>query len=533
MNNQYYKKYIKYKLKYIELFNNLNDKQIGGNDINMELYENFNQFVKILYSSKLETPVNYIKISRLFNGGEYYGNYKYIDEDIINNLFNNKYTFAFLCNILMLLDINLNYFYLRDDLVLKIKKYYESQLNNGEIYNEEEQINLYLNEYYNENLNNKKSTSYGLSKQDFYSQINIDEYTYIKKKQFMSDEFIKYTSIWYKPYYKEYFWEMDLDKFIDEYDKFKITNQSFNFFWTNLLNFSIFFIKTNICNYFIQSRNRENPKITLNNKNEFIYYSDTNSYISKTNNEYFICKMGNWNIYKNKFIDLLIKSLDCNYDNIKKLNYEIICYVENNKNFEKYNLFNLPPFISYKCLKNENNLLSDSQILDKIGIKYNNDNNNIENIINDFKLFDEEYIYLSFNNPNIIKFTRHEFTKFIPSTLNILYDIDGSPLDFKSTIGHDFTNHNLANRKKLIDDTNPDIKNFICIIMNNNWNFLPIVHYLYHEGQSSEPFSYKTLKELYKSTNKLTIRSVNFPDELINDTITLEKFDKFIDNLKI
>lgn len=113
--------------------------------------------------------------------------------------------------------------------------------------------------------------------------------------------------------------------------------------------------------------------------------------------------MDNCNKYKNKFIDLLIKSLDSNYDNIKNLNYEIICYVENKENFEKYNRFYLPPFISYKCLKIENNSLNNSltnsEIFKKFNIEHNNTNieniDNIDNIINDFKLFDKEYIYLS------------------------------------------------------------------------------------------------------------------------------------------
>ena len=60
---------------------------------------------------------------------------------------------------------------------------------------------------------------------------------------FMDDIFLNQMQVWYKPYFKEEFWDTDIITFMTEFEVFIQTKQSYLLYWSSLVNMTLLFAR--------------------------------------------------------------------------------------------------------------------------------------------------------------------------------------------------------------------------------------------------------------------------------------------------
>jgi hypothetical protein len=355
---------------------------------------------------------------------------------------------------------------------------------------------------------------------------------------FTNDIFLEQVKVWYTSYFLEEFWNCDLKDYMDEYKKFINTRQSYLLYWTSLVNISILLSKIEACEYYIMKDKKVDIIPNKDNKTDFNFNNrygigtfalksnvDAKKYFPSDNwiqsPKFDVFKIDNWLISKKQIVNLLINALDCNYNNIYLLYKKFICFAFS---FSVDNtIVGLPKYLQYICSQfgSEHDANPDNIGMYKNVNEFYKDEK-IENYESlETEKYEKEFLYLSLILPTAKKYARHEFTRFVPTCINPIYNIDESRLNLPGIIGHDFSNHRVSERKKDFLDNNPDIDDFLnYVITNKKEDFLIYVHGLFHENRSSKPFSYETLNERLRDvTDEMAFR--------MNEELTREIIDEF------
>jgi len=388
----------------------------------------------------------------------------------------------------------------KENIIQFIKKLYNNTFNFNELYNENinlivslniKELKLISNLHYLLNLSNIENTI-------------ISDKLFLVKSYFISD-----TLVWYnenkikRKYFMEEFWSSSLQIFMNEYNEFEKTKQSYLFFWTNLINLSTLFVRIDSSSsYTISSTNLlpELPEI-----NERGYYVKSNEYDGNSLARYIEIHKKEWINYKDNLIKLLINSLDCNYDNVYKLYQEYIKFIYIN-DIETH---------KYTFIEKNNTLYSIMTL-----------NNTLPNYYNTF------FIYLSLIKPYPEKFARTLCTKFATTIINPTIQIDNIFMTTTEMICHDFYAHGMLLLKKEFSD---EIKQFVYNIFNllietNNEKMLSILIYYFHQEVAAEnitPLSLEKYINLYYNIKNYNATYVpNF--KIINDNFRQFLIDKNI-----
>lgn len=494
-------------IKYYKLKNVLSGGEFRTNILNCKEIEGFCQD---LFGVINEHGLNLIKINEVYHT---YFDYLFDDEK-------NIYNILLLANINFLLDINL------DSITNEIIR---------------EKIRaIYIKKHYN-------------SSSREINFINVPDETFnekIKYQNIIDPLCFENIDVWNTDYILEDFWRSDIHEFMDEYDNFEKTEQSYFLYWMNLINISSLLCKLKTCNcYLTKIAHRDNYIHTPENfkqlhKNGEIHYITQNKkkdlnlrelkimypnikymclFITISTDKYF------------ELIKLLLNSFNCHYDNIKILYENLICTL-------------LP-------IENINEGIEDSaDLLQDIKKLCNGQDNG------------NYYLYLSLILPADHKYARNEYTKICCTSINPLNLIDNVVLSIDQIIGHDLTFHAAIQRKIThSDDVKVSFRQFIAFIdycngnkenlnkklkeyifkLNPVWindnrmlyfhynkllsdcenydynNLFAYVHFLFHEIKNSNPFTQDNLIieinyiiSSITSVNILT-RNYNFRLEMI------------------
>ena len=282
---------------------------------------------------------------------------------------------------------------------------------------------------------------------------------------------LQLNQIWYKPYYKEDFWDCKLLKFMEEYHKFKSTRQSFFLYWKSLINISILFGKITKCPSYVLIPDKSFIELVniIGSLPDIICNPYINDHFKIKSKKCYIYEFKKWNEVKKILIKLLIDALDCNYDNIYRLYRKLICYLHNNNNdYDNYEDF-IPDYFKYICsshIEQDTNLTASSEYSEAIQKRLQKakcneiklDRSNLECKIK--KIEENTFLYLSLIFPTQYTFTRHEFTNFAPVSINPVYHVDKTKKSLIEIIGHDLESHKLIDRKMMFND-NPIINEFV------------------------------------------------------------------------
>jgi hypothetical protein len=256
-----------------------------------------------------------------------------------------------------------------------------------------------------------------------------------------------------------------------QYKKFKTTTPSFFLYWKSLINISILFGKITKCPSYVLIPDKsfvEHVNI-IGSLPDIICNPYTNDHFKIKGRNCYIYEFKKWNEVKNILIKLLIDALDCKYDNIYKLYRKLICYLHNNNNdYGNYEDF-IPDYFKYICsshTEEDTNLTDSSEyskaIQERLQIakcnKLKLDISNLECKIK--KIEGNTFLYLSLIFPAQYTFTRHEFTNFVPVSINPVYHVDKAKKSLIEIIGHDLESHKLIDRKMMFND-NPIISEFV------------------------------------------------------------------------
>lgn len=486
MTSIYYQKYIKYKKKY-----NLLGGEIRINKDNCEKIYNF--IINLLVTIQEYDDDHEMKLSEV--------NLLYFNN---KNLFMNDKHF----NLLLLTNINF---------LLNIKLEFITDIE----------------------IKEKLQTMYH---KRFYSENKI-ELNFIDNK--LDPKCLKNIKVWYTPFIHEDFWRSDINEFMDEYDRFEVTDQSYFLFWTNLLNISSLLCKIKTCNYyFIKIHDDEKSIPTeetlkeLHKNNQLMYLQELNNlniHITKKsllhsypNLKYIFTSINNIDWYNFDYIiNLLLNSFNCRYEgSIQLLYLELICFLLDT---EVHNT-------TYNTL-----LLKQIRTICR-------------------KQSISSFLYLSLILPKDYIYARNEYTKFCCSTLNPLYLIDDIPLSIDQIIGHDLDFHQMITRKKNYlynDEVKITFRKFINFLEElntnklenyerllevtynnkyNNYNYflqyfikfldkykcynyiemLKYIHFLFHELMNDKPF---TILNLLNSINDLMNGGIFTSNILVNDDL--------------
>jgi hypothetical protein len=487
--SSYHKKYLKYKNKYINLL---------GGDIRAENCKNISIFCNKLF--------------------ELHNNIDAINKLYIDNILLFKSKIKFNTNLL----VNLNYL-----LGIKIEN-----ITNEEI---------------------KKIL------QDTYISLNYNEIPI--KLNLIDDkldpECLKNIGVWYKPFILEDFWRCEISEFMDEFDRFEVSKQSYALYWTNLINISSLLCRIKTCNYyFININDDEKINIELLKSNINELYSSGNILDIRNRNlsnikpqypnaKYIFTYLNE--ITNEKIIELtslLINSLTCEYNKISIFYLELMCSIIELENHNE------------SFVEGYGDLLSP-----------------IKNICKKILESKDTYFYLSLNLPKDSTFARNEYTNIICSSINPINLIDNVPLSITQIIGHDYYFHkaqirkskySIENKKDFRDLVNylnflnenkidlfnrlirklkisSDIFNINNGVMGHNdihlklqnlkneyldkytedydyLEMLGIIHYLFHETKSHDPFS----KENF--LNRIN-DSINRDISIVDDTTEYVKYN--------
>jgi hypothetical protein len=268
----------------------------------------------------------------------------------------------------------------------------------------------------------------------------------------------------------EDFWKCTIEEFINEYDRFESMElkQSYFLFWTNLINISSLLCRIKTCNYYFIKINKtyENPTPETSNeeiinfrKNPDLSYSVRS--LSKTVKYIFTSIdsiSSDITSFELKGLCLfLIDSLNCNYDNIKTLYINIICYLSDKEQHEE-------------TLESRFHLLSGPSKICSLREEFN-----------------DCLLYLSLSLANEFTYARSEYTRFACTFLNPVFYTDKIAMSIGQLIGHDLIFHNAMNRKQKYilnndvyqDDTRKSFKkilSFITIINNHKNEFLAFIN---------------------------------------------------------
>ena len=326
----------------------------------------------------------------------------------------------------------------------------ENEESKGDI-EENKTINDKMNSLYIEALNEDKSISDLLRDLFFLFDIEIIENKYknpivcdIDYIDFPPFACLENIGVWDKPYRLEDFWRCTIEEFMDEYDNFEKTEQSYLLFWDNLLNITSLLCRIKSCNYYfiktaddsaIPTSEEEYNKMIENNKIVLMENISPNLLEIKLILTKIIFKI---NIVKYKNLLLfLLKSFNCYYDNILNFYLELLCFLKEieicNKHFIN-GFVDLSTCISNICVNTDMNLKN----------KY-------------------IYLYLSLNLPKESTYARNEYTKFICSSINGLKLTDNHSLSLTQIVAHDYSFHKASVRKLNMKSeiTKKDFRSFI------------------------------------------------------------------------
>ena len=314
--------------------------------------------------------------------------------------------------------------------------------------------------------------------------------------------------VWNTQFFLEDFWRCTIDEFMDEYDKFELTQKSYLFYWINLINVTMLLCKLKSCSYYFIRFDENDVLPTFDTYDQYIVGDDKSERYSNcyylNEKEKFVLITINDITHENikNLTQTLIKSFSCEYSNILLFYTKLLCFLLEREN-RSYSAFNLLGDIKKLCTNT-----------------------------NSF----DGFFYLSLNLPKDAIFARNEYTKFYATTINPVRLIDNLPLSIVQIVGHDLTFHNMKTRKVHdvgIVDTKTDFRELIDIIKTHNQdkskiiypehfyindlnfyksnyfeiiqklinkhseNYDPmnIVHFLFHEIGSVEPFTRKSLAE--------------------------------------
>ena len=425
-----------------------------------------------------------------------------------------------------------------------------------------------INDLYIENILLFKSTPFNnilLVNLNYLLGIKIEDITNEEIKKILQDtynlliynenpikpDFKETIGVWYKSFIFEDFWRCSIFEFMNEFDNFEITKQSYALYWTNLINLSSLLCRMKTCNYYFISITGEkiNIRYIIDNIDDLyasgaiidfntIRVGELKLKALKRNypNAKYICKYIN-DISNEKIIELtysLMNSLNCEYQNIHNFYYLFMCSIIDLEHHNKdyiYDIVDLVGPIKKICGS---------------GLK-------------------DDYLYLSLNLPKDSTFARNEYTNIICTSVNSLLLIDNVPLSMTQIIGHDYyfhkakirkSNYNKKNKKdfrefvdylnilnidkewvfkmvisRLKDDIfkiNDDIRSKPYILLLNELrdNFLiehandydylemlGIVQYLFHEQTSELPFNKVNFVGLI---NKLINSNINVGDKSLH-----------------
>lgn len=407
MNSEIYKnKYIKYQQKTKSIAKLIN--LVGGN-FRPEIAncEKINNFCKSLLT-EIKTTNNVDIIESLYT------------KNI--GLFDDKFNRILLSNFVFLLGIKLEH--LTNE---KLKEILQK---------------VYTDRHYSENPNKLKFID-NSDKIDPSCMVNIE--------------------VWNKKFFLEDFWNCTIEEFMNEYDNFETTKQSYLLYWINLVNITSLLCMIKTCNYyFVTVDDDSEERITATNydeyynKNEIVIFSDEEDYFKSqnliANNKKFVFKWIDEIPDKEMFdlIKLLLNCFDCKYENIFDFYKGFVCLLntkEHPNNFYYGNL--LSQEVNELCASIQHNTKYDG------------------------------FFYLSTNLPRDESYARNEYTKFYCSTINPLYPIDGIVLSINQIVGHDLTFHNMKDRKKKFYlQVKEDFRNLVNVLKDINLNKEHFYHYI-------------------------------------------------------
>lgn len=348
---------------------------------------------------------------------------------------------------------------------------------------------------------------------------------------FMDDIFLNQMQVWYKPYFKEEFWDTDIITFMTEFEVFIQTKQSYLLYWSSLVNMTLLFARINKCRYYVMTTQNKpfyvTPKtkdmVTFNNnrkRGDVGYRPNQNypenvyGYFSST--AYPLYEIRFWDKIKDKLLQLLTNAFNCSYTNIYLLYKTFICFLQNNNNeSSSASLTALPIHLLYICSQfgSEADTIFDDEygyeehleaFLSNDFYGLQSEEHSTKDKIETLKrLMEEEFIYLSLLFPSQHKFARHEFTNVVPTTINPIYFVDTGRFDMVNIIGHDFNNHKIMKRKlHFTEKVNKDeINQFISTMVSSGLEteIMLYIHGLFHENGSDEPFTIANLKQRIKN----------------------------------
>ena len=389
--NDYKDKYFKYKKKYLNLI-----KLYGGefrtNIDNCQKINNFMQeFIAIIEieqnQQNQQNQHNEHNVTNKIN--ELYLKYNYLFEANENN---------------KLILANFNYLF-----EIKLSDITDSNIN---------QIisSIYQKKQYNENPIELKIDDNGLLDVNCLRDIEV----------------------WYKPYILEDFWRCDINEFMDEYDNFETTSQSYLLFWTNIINISSLLCRIKTCNYYFIKVTKESKIPTQSTysqmilDNEIVKMTETTHIIGFTEFEIkksfpntkliFTYINDISNVDFNELIILLAKSFNCEYEIILNFYLKLICLMNqneiHNKQYSSGGHADLIKTIINICSGKNNNLEENNLLL-----------------------------YLSLNLPKDSTYARNEYTNIICTSINSLYLIDNIPISIAQIVGHDYSFHRAEPKK--------------------------------------------------------------------------------------
>jgi hypothetical protein len=348
---------------------------------------------------------------------------------------------------------------------------------------------------------------------------------------FTNDVFLDQMQVWYKPYFKEEFWDSNIKTFMEHFELFVQTRQSYFLYWSSLVNMILLFARINKCRFYVQTV-QEKPFFVTPKTKHMVYFNYPKGYNANADTfdmeKYYypsgqvgfpIYEIRFWYDIKDKLLQKITDAFDCTYENIYSLYKTFICFLHNNNNKNNFGVkTRIPKHLQYICsvfgseadtnfsinplsvLKNGSIRSTDATMLHKFLVKqkqffdYPNGEHSTEQEIKILQsIKEQEFIYLSLLFPVEQKFARHEFTNFVPSTINPIYFVDTGDMDIISIIGHDLSNHGLMKRKlHFFEKVNKDeINQFIDNILSSGLEteIMLYIHGIFHEKRSFEPFT--------------------------------------------
>lgn len=301
------------------------------------------------------------------------------------------------------------------------------------------------------------------------------------------EAFGRRAQVWYKQYWMEDIWDMDVEDFCDEYRRMHYTRESVRFFWANVLNILRLLCRIKSCNYYMVSHE---PIVTFPSGAKLISIEDSEHECKNIDSEFINhYKYGEthlsiqnfdlevWRRYKDVLLESAIGALDCTYSSMTNLYSTLIEFMFQN-DFQTHQRFMVRGFGNF-FWRDESKL--DSRI----------------------KSVDGLFMYLSLIWPKAASLARTEPTLLIPTTIEPTRTVDGRFMTHLNRIDHDWDSHYVVSRKRgfkrnriEVLDSLQDFKSMVKILKEGDPNLetLQVITYLFNEVlKQSTPFSRKNL----------------------------------------